>query len=124
MHTIRRASPAFGIAASELILRKDEEHGSGLFLVAVEPQVLKGEHQVATVSQGNLARIAVSLHPARGQVIVLLGGEPSGRNVRRVYNLPVDLDGGGACEFRVRFDHWIIVEATCNNTPLEPVDKE
>src|SRR5581483_4438444 len=109
MNVIRRDRPASGILWSEFHLDGGD---AGRFVLQLDTETLTKRASAATFAHAEQVRIAVGIHPAKGEVVIFFG-EENGSERRYVYQLPyVPASDGRGPNLETSFAKGKIVEVS------------
>lgn len=92
MSVIRRDKPAIGILWSEMHF-DGKGDDAGRLVLALDPKTLIKHTPAATFAHAAQVRIAVGIHPAKNEIVILLASNDSASQVRQVYVIPKVPDG-------------------------------
>lgn len=113
-----------GIIATTLTLDGAEQLGQGKFAVLLDSSALTNSARLATFAHSQHVNIAVGIHPAQDQVVVLMNmASGSSAKRRQVYNLPKIPNRNGECQLVVNFQAWRVLDVVLEGVSLPLVDE-
>ena len=118
MRVIRRDKPTTGILWSEIHFDGAREAASR-FVLRLDPTTLTKRTSAATFAHAEDFRIAVGIHPAKQEIVVFLGKNDGGREIRQSYVMPGTSDGTAPHELETLFAEGKILRVVLDRQPLE-----
>ncbi len=113
-----------GIISTALTLDGEEQFGQGNFVILFDSSALTNTLRVATYAHTRRLNIAVAIHPAQAQVVVLMNvASGSASKRRQVYILPDILDGREECQLVVHFQDWRVRDVVLEQVSLAQLDE-
>ncbi|MBI5409889.1 MAG: hypothetical protein HZA14_11030 [Nitrospirae bacterium] len=116
----RQERPAQGVEYSEIHISDEENLGTGVFAIALEPKAMLNVPIVSSIVNVPVFQMFVNINYSDDEVTVVLGRADNNPPLsREVFVLPKNLDVTRVYKFDVLFKDWKLEELKMNGAALE-----